>query len=111
FLFIPGTLGAITWLALNEATASQIKHGLVLACFGDDGKVTYKKTRQDNAEIDRAAEHALRQSGGDYEIIDFSPYGYDERQSSSPGFNLAVGSLSRTAWGPFPEYHTSADDV
>ena len=111
FLFIPGTIGAITWLALNEATASQIKHGLVLACAGDDGKVTYKRTRQEHAEIDRAAEHALRHSGGEYEIIDYSPYGYDERQFSSPGFNLAVGSLSRTPWGRFPEYHTSADDV
>jgi aminopeptidase-like protein len=41
----------------------------------------------------------------------FSPYGYDERQYCSPGFNLAVGVLSRTPHGRFPEYHSSADNL
>jgi aminopeptidase-like protein len=111
FLFIPGTIGAITWLARNEADAFRIKAGLVLACLGDDGNITYKKTRQGAAEIDRAAAHVLRHSDEDYEIVDFSPYGYDERQFSSPGFNLAVGSLSRTPHGRFAQYHTSADNL
>ena len=111
FLFIPGTIGAITWLSLNEADVSMIKNGLVLACVGDDGKMTYKKTRQATAEIDHAAKHVLRHSGEEYEIIEFSPYGYDERQFSSPGFNLAVGSLSRTPHSRFSEYHTSADNL
>jgi aminopeptidase-like protein len=111
FLFIPGTIGSITWLALNEAQAARIKHGLVVACVGDPGKSTYKKSRQGNAEIDRAAMHVLKHSGQDYEILDFSPYGYDERQYCSPGFNLAVGSLTRTPHGRYPEYHTSADNL
>jgi aminopeptidase-like protein len=111
FLFIPGTIGSITWLSLNEAGASRIKHGLVLACVGDPGKMHYKKTRHGNTEIDRAVNHVLKHSGNEYEIMDFSPYGYDERQYSSPGFNLAVGNLSRTPHGRFPEYHTSADNL
>jgi aminopeptidase-like protein len=111
FLFIPGTIGAITWLALNESRLSLIKHGLVLNGVGDAGKLHYKKSRQGHAEIDRAAAHVLKHSGDSYELLEFSPYGYDERQYCSPGINLPVGRLSRTPHGTFPEYHTSADDL
>ncbi len=111
FLFIPGTIGAITWLALNENATDRIKHGLVIANVGDSGKMHYKKSRRGNAEIDGAVEHVLKHSGSPYEIIDFSPYGYDERQFCSPGFNLPMGSLTRTPWGRYPEYHTSADNL
>jgi aminopeptidase-like protein len=111
FLFIPGTIGSITWLSLNEAKVQRIKHGLVAACTGDPGKTTYKKSRQGDAEIDRAVTHVLKHSDSDYEIIDFSPYGYDERQYNSPGFNLPVGCLMRTPHERYPEYHTSADDL
>jgi len=111
FLFIPGTIGSITWLSLNEDKASKIRHGLVVACVGDPGNMHYKKTRRGDAEIDKAVTHVLKHSGNAYEIMDFSPYGYDERQYASPGFNLAIGNLSRTPHGRFPEYHTSADDL
>jgi aminopeptidase-like protein len=109
FLFIPGTIGSITWLALNEARVVAIKHGLVLAGVGDKGSFTYKKTRRGDAEIDRAFSYVLKNSAGDSRIIDFHPYGYDERQFCSPGFNLAVGCVMRTPFGEYPEYHTSAD--
>lgn len=111
FLFIPGTIGAITWLSLNEGQVSRIKHGLVVACVGDAGKFTYKKSRRSDAEIDRAVMHVLKHTGQDYEVLEFSPYGYDERQYCSPGFNLPVGSLTRTPHGRYPEYHTSADNL
>jgi aminopeptidase-like protein len=111
FLFIPGTIGSITWLARNEDQAGRIRHGLVVACVGDPGKFHYKRSRQGNAEIDHVAAHALRHRPEGFEVRDFSPYGYDERQYCSPGFNLAVGSLTRTPHGRFPQYHTSADDL
>jgi len=111
FLFIPGTIGSITWLSLNEDRVHRIRHGLVAACLGDPGRMTYKKTRRGDAEIDKAVTHVLQHSGQDYEILDFSPYGYDERQYGSPGFNLPVGCLMRTPYGRYPEYHTSADDL
>jgi aminopeptidase-like protein len=111
FLFIPGTIGAITWLCLNEHTVSRIAHGLVVTCVGDVGNFTYKKSRRGNAEIDRVAAHVLQHSGTGYNIIDFFPYGYDERQFCSPGFNLPVGCLMRAQHGRFPEYHTSADNL
>ncbi len=111
FLFIPGTIGSITWLCLNESKVHKIKHGLVAACLGDAGKFTYKKSRSGNAEIDRAVICALRDSGNDFEVLDFIPFGYDERQYCSPGFNLPVGCLMRTPHGRYPEYHTSADNL
>jgi len=111
FLFVPGTIGAITWLARNADRAGRIQHGLVLTCIGDAGGFHYKKSRRGNAEVDRAAAHVLRHQTEGAQILDFSPYGYDERQYCSPGFNLAVGCLMRSVWGTFPEYHTSADDL
>lgn len=111
FLFVPGTIGPITWLARNEQAAARVKHGLVLACAGDPGPSTYKRSRIGNAEIDRAVEHVLRHSGTPYSVVDFTPYGYDERQYCSPGFNLPVGNLTRTPHGRFAEYHTSADNL
>lgn len=111
FLFIPGSIGSITWLSRNERNVHRIKHGLVLSCIGDRGSLSYKKSRRADAEIDRAAKHVLKHSGHEYRVAAFSPYGNDERQYCSPGFNLPVGRLSRTPDGEFPEYHTSADDL
>lgn len=111
FLFIPGTIGSITWLSLHESQVSRIKHGLVLTCVGDGGNQTYKRSRRGNAEIDRAVAHVLEHAGAAFEIVDFTPYGYDERQYCSPAFNLPVGCLMRTPHGRFPEYHTSADNL
>lgn len=111
FLFIPTTFGSITWLALNEENVHRIKHGLVLAGVGDAGNITYKTSRLGNAEIDQVFEYALKNSGKEYSIEEFSPYGYDERQFCSPGFNLPIGRLSRTPFGTYPQYHTSADNL
>ena len=111
FLFIPTTIGSITWLATHEDIVPFVKHGLVLTGLGDSGKVTYKKSRQGEAVIDRVMKHVLKHSGQDHLIIDFIPYGYDERQFCSPGFNLPFGSFMRTPHGEYPEYHTSADNL
>jgi aminopeptidase-like protein len=111
FLFIPGTIGAITWLAQNRASAKRIRHGLVLTCIGDAGGFHYKRSREGATEIDRTVACVLRDCEEPFEVMDFSPYGYDERQYCSPGFNLPVGCLMRSVWGTFPEYHTSADDL
>ncbi|KDN19653.1 DUF4910 domain-containing protein [Amycolatopsis rifamycinica] len=108
FLFMPGTIGSITWLARNASRIEKVRHGLVLACAGDPGSLTYKKSRRDDAEIDRVMQHVLRSR--EHQVVDFSPYGYDERQFCSPGFNLGVGSLTRTPYAGYPEYHTSADN-
>lgn len=111
FLFVPGTIGSITWLSRNERSVLKIRHGLVLTCLGDRSGFTYKRSRRGDAAIDRAVEHVLRHCGQESQVRAFSPYGYDERQYCSPGFNLPVGCLMRSEHGTFAQYHTSADDL
>jgi aminopeptidase-like protein len=110
FIFAPGTIGATTWLARNFERVDRIHGGVTIACAGDRGSLTYKRSRRGDAPMDRAMEHVLRESGREHKVIDFSPYGYDERQYCSPGFNLGVGSLTRTPYAGYPEYHTSGDN-
>lgn len=109
FVFVPGTIGAITWLSRNEERTADIRHGLVLTCVGDRASFTYKQSRRGDAAIDRAMAHVLQHADPAHRIVPFSPYGYDERQYCSPGFNLPVGCIMRSQHGQFPEYHTSAD--
>ena len=111
FLFVPGAIGPITWLARNQDSIARVKHGLVIAGVGDPGPLTYKKSRREHAKIDRAAAHVLSHWHRPGSIAEFEPFGYDERQYCSPGFDLPVGRLSRTPFATYPEYHTSADNL
>ena len=111
FLFAPGGIGAIAWLARNRDRLDAFRHGLIAANLGDTGAFHYKRSRRGDREIDRAVAASLAGLGEDLVTEDFSPFGYDERQYCSPGFDLPVGVLTRTPWGRYPEYHTSADDL
>jgi aminopeptidase-like protein len=108
-LFIPGTIGSVTWLARNENRLSHLVGGLVIACVGDSAPLTYKRSRRGDTAVDRAGAHVVGRSGG--RILDFLPWGWDERQFNSPGFDIPVGCLTRSLEGEFPEYHSSADDL
>ena len=109
FIWAPGTIGSITWLSRNREMTSRIEGGMVLACVGA-GSWHYKKSRRGDTTVDRAMAHVLKQSGEPFGIREFLPWGYDERQYSSPGFDLTVGQFSGAPHGTFPEYHTSADN-
>jgi aminopeptidase-like protein len=108
-LFIPGTIGSLTWLSRNESVLDRIAHGVVVTGVGAPGPLVYKRTRHGDRVVDRASALVVSRRGG--EIREFSPWGYDERHFNSPGFDLPVGRLTRTPHGEFPEYHTSADDL
>jgi aminopeptidase-like protein len=110
-VFAPGTIGSLCWLKQNEPDLGRIRYGLVLGLLGDSGALTYKRSRRGNAQIDLVAEYALGGATGGVKMIDFSPYGYDERQLCSPGFDLPFGRLTRSVNGGYPEYHSSADDL
>ncbi|HEY7266589.1 MAG TPA: DUF4910 domain-containing protein [Solirubrobacterales bacterium] len=109
FLFAPGTIGPLAWLERNREGLDRITHGLAISCIGDDGNLTYKRSRRGDAEVDRAMEIVLRDSGEPHRVLPWEPWGGDERQFCSPGFDLPVGTLMRTPHGEFDGYHTSAD--
>tara|TARA_Y100001937_G_C7135846_1_gene339937 strand:- start:678 stop:1988 length:1311 start_codon:yes stop_codon:yes gene_type:complete len=105
FLFIPETIGSISWLAKNENKLEKIIGGMVVTCCGDRGKLNYKKSRIGNGLVD------YFMSFTDINCKEFAPMGSDERQFCSQGINLPIGCLTRTAYGEYDEYHTSADDL
>ena len=110
-LFLPETIGSIYYLSKHgEHLKKKLIAGYVINCIGDRGNFTYKISRQGNSPADRAAELVLNQTEKDFIIENFFPTGSDERQYCSPGFNLPVGSLMRTRYGKYKEYHTSADN-
>lgn len=111
FIFGPATIGSLVWLHRNEQALGSVAAGFVLGPLGDAGPLRYKRSRRGNSIADRAAQHVLTAIQGSPLIRDFEPYGYDERQFCSPGFNLPVGRFTRSANGEYPEYHTSADDL
>ena len=112
FLFVPETIGAITWIASNEKKISQIKCGLVVTCVGTPSKFTYKKTKKGNSFLDNTVIDVLEKSNVAFQIVDFFPYGSDERQFCSPGIDLNVGSIYRSdnKYLEYPEYHSSGDN-
>ena len=111
FVFGPGTIGSLTWLSRNEQRLGNVRAGLVLGLLGDPGPLQFKRSRRGDTATDRAAALVLERSGATANLVDFEPYGYDERQFCSPGFDLPVGRLTRSANGGYPEYHTSADNL
>jgi aminopeptidase-like protein len=111
FLFAPGTIGPLSWLHENRDRLDHVAHGLTLSCIGDQGALTYKRSRRGDADVDRAVETVLRDSGEPHRVLPWEPWGGDERQFCSPGFDLPVGSLMRTPHGEFDGYHTSADSL
>lgn len=111
FVFAPETIGVIAFLAsTGQHLREKLHAGYVVTCVGDAGDFTYKRSKDAPHDADRIAEHVLRYSGSPHKVIDFAIGGSDERQYCSPGFNLPVGSLMRTMYQRFPEYHTSLDN-
>lgn len=111
FIFGPGTIGSITWLARNEAMLDRVRAGLVIGLLGDRGLLTYKRSRRGSAEIDLIAAGTVVEIDPQARVLEFTPYGYDERQFCSPGIDLPVGRLTRSPHDAYPEYHTSADNL
>jgi len=111
FLFTPGTIGSITWLSRNTERARALRAGLVVGLVGNSGPLSFKRSRRGDTEIDRIGTEVVHGLERTSRVLAFSPYGYDERQYCSPGFDLAVGRLTRYANDEYPEYHSSADNM
>jgi aminopeptidase-like protein len=110
-VFAPGTIGSLCWLRNNQQRLGRVRHGLVLGLLADPAPFTYKRSRRGDCEIDRLVEYVTRSIDPQARVIPFEPYGYDERQLCSPGFNLPVGRLTRSVNDGYAEYHSSADNL
>jgi aminopeptidase-like protein len=111
FVYVPETVGAIAILdQYGEHLKNKVIAGLVVTCVGDSGKPTYKKSRRGSTVIDRLVEYKLSKEFKEFNIEPFFPTGSDERQYCSPYYNLPVGSLMRTRYTKYVEYHTSGDN-
>ena len=106
--FAPETIGALAFLDKDLNSFSPIYGGLVLTCLGDRGPLAYKRNLSDKIDLNQLIE---REFNEEIRIRKFCATGSDERQFCSPGFRLPVGVLTRTPYGEFPEYHSSADNL
>jgi aminopeptidase-like protein len=119
-LFLPETIGALVYL---DGWAHHVKRdtvaGYQVVCCGDERTYSYLPSRKGNTLADRAAMRALRDAGiyigaagsQNFQLWSFLDRGSDERQWCAPGIDLPVGSIMRSRYDAYPEYHTSLDDL
>ena len=111
-LFIPETIGSITYLSKHlQELKKNVIGGYVLTCCGDEGEFSYLTTRNEHAVVDRLTDHILNWSCDSYNTYSYLERGSDESQYNSPGVDLNIGSLMRSKYAEYPEYHTSADNL
>ncbi len=112
FLFTVETIGSIYFISKHlEELRRDLICGWVLTCIGDDRNYSYVPTRNGNTLTDRISRRILKDLGKKYTEYSWLDRGSDERQYNSPGVDLPVGSLMRTKYGEYPEYHTSLDTL
>jgi aminopeptidase-like protein len=111
FVFIPETIGSIVYLSKHaKALKKNVVAGYVVTCVGDPGPFSYLTSRAEDTVTDRITQHVLRQSG-EFRLYSYLERGSDERQYCSPGIDLPIGSLMRSKYATFAEYHTSLDNL
>ena len=111
-VFIPETIGAITYLSRNLKEMKQnMAAGFVLTCIGDNRTYSYIASRYGNTLADRVAKNVLQYYYPQYEAYSYLQRGSDERQYNAPGIDLPVCTVCRSKYGEYPEYHTSKDNM
>lgn len=112
FVFIPETIGSITYLSRNlEALQQHVKAGFVLSCVGDNRTYSMVSTKYEDTLADRVLNNVLKFHYPDYIRYSFMKRASDERQYGSAGVDLPVCAFCRSKYHEYPEYHTSADNM
>jgi aminopeptidase-like protein len=111
FVIAPETIGVIAYLFDHGTTMkTNTKGGFVMTCCGDNAPFVFKQSKNTNGWLEKVTTHVLHHQSIPFSIIPFAVGGSDERQYCSPGFNLPVGSITRSMYHRYPEYHTSLDN-
>lgn len=111
FLFIPETIGSITYLRKNlDYLKQNLIGGYNLSCIGDNRMHSCMFTKYGNSVSDLSLIEAYKKLKIKYKVHSFLERGSDERQYNSPGIDLSITSIFRTKYGEYPEYHTSLDN-
>lgn len=107
FLFVPETIGSISWLSHNESLIPRFKGAIFCEMTGTRGPLKLQRSRQDDHTLDRVARMAFAERFGSFDESAFRQLvSNDEMVINGPGVNVPCVSLSR--W-PYDEYHTSDD--
>jgi aminopeptidase-like protein len=110
-VFVPETLGAITYCAANEEAMKKIDMGLVITTVGGPGKLGYKKSWQFDHSINRMIEEVMSEAEESFITYPFDIHGSDERQYSSQGFRINCATICKDRYYEYPEYHSSLDNL
>lgn len=112
FIFIPETIGSISYLSKNLKMLKQnVIGGFNLSCIGDERQHSCMFSKYQNSPSDYALKEAYEKLKiKNYKVYSFLKRGSDERQFNSPGIDLPISSIFRTKYGEYPEYHTSLDN-
>lgn len=110
-VWVPETIGAIVYCALNEEDIKRIRYGLVVTCVAGTGKYGYKQSYDASHSINSVIEEIFEKENIDFQTYPFDIHGSDERQYSSQAFRINVASLTKDKYYEYPYYHTSLDDL
>jgi aminopeptidase-like protein len=110
-IFVPETIGAITYCAMHEEIMKNIGCGFVITTVGGPGKFGYKQSFDKDHYINQAIEEVFREKEIDFIRYPFNPLGSDERQYSSPGFRINVATICKDKYQEYNQYHTFFDNL
>ena len=112
-VFIPETIGSLTYLSRNlEEMKSSIIAGFNLSCLGDERAWSFIRTRYGDSLTDRLLSRLFDEMDSTNKTVySYLERGSDERQYCAPGIDLPVCTVCRSKFGEYPEYHTSDDNL
>jgi len=110
-IFVPETIGAISYLHRNKEAMVAVEAGLEITTVGGPGGFGFKRTWDDAHWLNDVIEETLAGRDIPYKEYPFDIHGADERQFSSQGFRINVGTICQDRYYEYPEYHSSADNL
>ena len=110
-IWVPETIGAISYCYKNEKAMKNIDMGLVVSTVGGPGEFGFKESWQSDHPINKLIEEVFLESKNTFIKYPFDIHGSDERQYSSQGFRINMATISKDKYYEYDYYHSSKDDL